>query len=378
MLEKVQSVFNRLFSKFKIIDRYIVNEIAAPFILGLSGLVIIGMMDIVFSLVDLFINNGVPFPVVFKILVFKIPAIMVLFFPMAILFSTTIVLIRMIKDSELTIFRSGGISLMRVIAPVFIAGLLASFLSYGNNELLVPWANSISEDLIDKIVMKKPIVDVLENTFFKESDSRYFYIRQIDKQTDEMNDIYIYETTNSFPRVITAKQASWDGKEWLLKNGFIHKYAEDGSLNFQGDFTLMHINIDRGFYNYYKSQKSPMEMSSKELREKIADLKESSQATGKMEVAYYMKYSQPLACLIFSLVGTALLLFFMGSGRDLWGMIVAVLLALLSVGFYIFLMATFRAMGNGGYVTPFWAAWSPNFIYAVLAIVIIGAKNKSR
>ena len=378
MLTKVPAVFRKLFAKLHIIDRYIVSEIAAPFVLGLTGLVIIGMMDIVFSLVDLFINNGIPLPVVLRILVFKIPAIMVLFFPMAILFSTTIVLIRMIKDSELTVFRAGGVSLMRIIAPVVIAGLLASLLSYGNSELLAPWANTVSEELIDKVVMKKPVADVLENTFFKESDARYFYIRKIDKQTNQMDDVYIYEVTGAFPRVITAKRAQWDGREWLLQNGVVHKYAEDGSLSYQGNFAVMHINIDKGFYNYYKSQKSPMEMSSKELQEKIANLKQSGQSTGKMEVAYYMKYSQPLACLIFSLVGTALLLFFMGSGHDLWGVIVAVLLALLSVGFYIFLMAAFRALGNGGHLAPVWAAWAPNIIYGTLAIAIIGIRNKTR
>ncbi|MDR2431167.1 MAG: LptF/LptG family permease [Candidatus Margulisbacteria bacterium] len=372
------AIYRGFLGRFKIIDRYIINEIAGPFVLGMAGLVIIGMMDIVFSLVDMFFNNGVPFPIVFKILIFKIPAIMVLFFPMAILFSTTIVLIRMIKDSELTVFRAGGVSLLRVILPVFAAGLIASLLSFGNNEKLVPWANSVSEDLIDKAVLKKPVADILENTFFKESDARYFYIRKIDKQNNTMEDVVINETTGSFPRAITAKKAFWDGDRWLLEKGIIHKFDENGALSYQGDFENMQIHIDKGFYNYYKSQKSPMEMSSKELSEKIDNFKKSGQKTDSLEVAYYMKYSLPLACLIFALVGTALLLFFMGSGRDLWGVIVAVLLALLSVGFYIFLMATFRAMGNGGRLAPFWGAWAPNFIYGLLALGIIAARNKAR
>jgi lipopolysaccharide export LptBFGC system permease protein LptF len=53
-------------------------------------------------------------------------------------------------------------------------------------------------------------------------------------------------------------------------------------------------------------------------------------------------------------------------------------LALLSVGFYFFLMAFFRAWGRGGYISPFWSAWSPNLIYGVLAVGIIGWQNKTR
>jgi len=342
------------------------------------ALIIIGMVDLVFTLVDMFINNGVPFPIVFKILVFKIPAIMVLFFPMAVLFAVSLTLIRMIKDSEFTVLRASGISLWRVIAPIIFASVLASMLSFANNDFLTPWANSISDDLIDKAVMKKPVPEILENTFFRESDARYFYIRRIDKQTNTLENVSIFETTGNFPRVITARQAFWDGAQWLLKTGIIHNYDEHGALSYQGNFEDMKIHIDQGFFNYYKSQKSPMEMSSKELRNKIQTLREGGVQSLVEEVAYHMKYSQPVACLIFALVGLALLLLFMGNGRDLWGVIVAVMLALMSVGFYFTLTAVFRSYGRGGMLSPDLAAWGPNIIYGVLALAIIIIQNRRR
>jgi len=109
------------------------------------------MVDLVFTLVDLFINNGVPLLIVLKLLIFKIPAIMVLFFPMAVLFTVLISLIRIIKDSELTVLRAGGIAVDRVIAPIIFFSIMVSALSYVTNEKIVPWANHISDELLKKV-----------------------------------------------------------------------------------------------------------------------------------------------------------------------------------------------------------------------------------
>jgi lipopolysaccharide export system permease protein len=342
------------------------------------GLVIIGMVDIVFTLIDMFINNGVPFLIVLKLLIYKIPAIMVLFFPMAVLFSTLITLIRMAKDSEVTVLRAGGISLMRIVFPVIVFGVLTSGLSYVTNEVIVPKANSISDQLIDKAVMKKPTPDIAQDTFFKESNGRYFYIRQVNREKNEMEDIMVYETTANFPRVILAKVALWDGVSWILKNGTIHKYTADGLLTYQGTFQSMAIHLDQDIYQYYKSQKSPMEMTSKELKDKINKLQSGGVAADSLKVAYHMKYSTPVACLVFAAVGTALILLFVRNTKDVWGVIIAVLMALISVGFYFFVMATFRSLGRGGFVPPAIGAWGPNIIYGVLAVTLLIMQNRRR
>ena len=44
---------------------------------------------------------------------------MVLFFPMAALFSTMLLLVRMAKDNELTVLRTSGIQTFRIILPIY-------------------------------------------------------------------------------------------------------------------------------------------------------------------------------------------------------------------------------------------------------------------
>lgn len=362
----------------KILDRYLFADVAGPFFFGLFGFVIIGMVDLVFSLIDMFINNGIPFLVVMKILIYKIPAIMVLFYPMAVLFATLIVLIRMAKDSEITVLRAGGISLGRIVLPILVAGFLAFGLSYFTNEKIVPWANNISDEILRKAMIKKPSPDIIENTFFKESENRFFYVKKILKDQKEMENIVIHETTDGFPRVITAKTATYEGQLWRLKNGVVYTYNTAGLLHYQGKFTEMTIWVDPQLYNYYRTEKTPREMNSKELRQKIKSLQNSGSETKVLNVEYQLKYSMPMASFIFALIGTALALIFVKHGRDLWGVVIAVLTALLSVGFYFFVMATFRSLARGGYIVPSLGAWGPNILFGITALILIIYQSRSK
>ncbi len=378
MVKRFLAFIGSLFSKFKILDRYLLAEVAGPFFFGMIGFVVIGMFDLVFSLVDMFINNGVPFLVVMKILIYKIPAIMVLFYPMAVLFATLIVLIRLAKDSEITVLRAGGLSLGRIVLPIVVAGFLAFGLSYLTNEKVVPWANNISDEILSKAMVKKPSPDILENTFFKESDNRFFYVKKIHKDRREMENIVIHETTDDFPRVITAKTANYEGQLWRLHDGIVYSYDPTGLLRYQGKFEEMTIWVDQQLYNYYRSEKGPREMNAKELKQKIKKLQSSGAETNVLNVEYHMKFSLPMASFIFALIGTAIVLIFIRSSKDLWGVVIAVLTALLSVGFYFFVMATFRSLARGGYIGPFWGAWGPNLLFGMAAIAIIIHQSRSR
>ena len=59
------------------------------------------------------------------------------------------------------------------------------------------------------------------------------------------------------------------------------------------------------------------------------------------------------------------------SSKDWWGVISAIISVVLLVGFYFFLMATFRAIGKKGVIDPFFSAWIPNLCYFFPCIAII-------
>jgi len=361
-----------------VLDRYLFEQFLGPFFLAVGGFALIAVVDILFALVDLLVNSGIPVPVFFKLLIFKLPAIMVLFFPMAVLFSIMLLLVRMAKDNELTVLRTSGIGSFRIILPLLLLLLLTSILSYSVNEYIVPWTNKQSEQLVKEQTKKTPPPNIVDNVVFKDGEHRYFYIKKIDSKKGVMQNVLIFEETRDFPRFISAKRALWNGDTWRLLDGYIQETNSEGIIEFLDHYEEMIINVSQSVDSFYKRQKQPKEMDSQELKERIQKLDKGGINTRNLRIAYHMKRSLPLACFIFGIIGIAYSFTFVRSGKDWWGVIVAICIAVLSVGFYFFMMAFFRAIAKGGHITPFFGAWLPNIIYGIFAggIVIYQCRNK--
>jgi lipopolysaccharide export system permease protein len=361
-----------------ILDRYLFEQFLGPFFLAIAGFALIGIVDILFFLVDLVINSGIPTPIFIKLLLYKLPAIMVLFFPMAVLFSVMLLLVRMAKDNELTVLRTSGIGSFRIVLPIILLFILSSLLSYSTNEYIVPWTNESSEQIIKKQIKKTPPPNIVDNVVFKDGENRYFYIKKIDSKKGIMENVLIFEQTRTFPRFISAKTALWNGDTWRLLDGYIQETNSDGIIEFLDHYEEMIINVSQSVNSFYKRQKRPKEMDSKELKQRIMKLDKGGLNTRNLRIAYHMKRSLPIACFIFGIIGIANCFTFVRSGKDWWGVIVSICIAVLSVGFYFFMMALFRAFAKGGHITPFLGAWLPNILYGVIAggIVVYQCRNK--
>ncbi|MEK9727362.1 MAG: LptF/LptG family permease [Candidatus Margulisiibacteriota bacterium] len=350
--------------RFSTINRYLIKEFYGPFFFSLGGFVIIGLVDFIFALVDLFINSGVPFGTVFRLLVYKIPAIMVMFLPMSAIFATMLLMVRMAKDNEIAVLRTSGVSIFRVIIPIALLGLGTALFSWGINEFVTPWANQVSDRLIQHSIRKQPPPKVVDNVFFKEMGNRFLFIENVNIETGEMRNLLLFEKASTpYPRLITSKQAQWDEKSWYLKDGFIHEINRAGDLKYISHFETTIIHIERDLGSFYTKHKTPRQMDSNELKEKITTLDRGGINTSALEVEYHLKKSLPAACFIFCLMGLTFCVTFVRTGKDWWGVIWAIVIVVLLVGFYFFLMATFRALGKRGIMSPFLSAWIPNLIY---------------
>ncbi|NBV84113.1 LptF/LptG family permease, partial [bacterium] len=153
--------------RISILDRYFLGQFFWPFSLAIGAFGIVGIVDIVFYLIELSVISGISASVVFQLILYKLPAILVLFAPIAVLFSIMLLLVRLIKDHELLVLLSSGISTSRIVAPLVGLGLMASALAYGANEVVVPWTNHHANDLISREIERKPPPEIAEDVVFK-------------------------------------------------------------------------------------------------------------------------------------------------------------------------------------------------------------------
>jgi len=357
----------------KILDRYVSREVLGPFILGILGFVMVMIVDLLFTFVDLIINRGVPLGVMGQLLLYKLPAIMIMTFPVATLFGVTMCLGRLSHDNELSALRTSGVPFTRIAVPILIISLLVSLFSFYLNEKVVPFANHRSEKLIRQILMKNPLPEVRSDLFFKDAYNRHFYIGSINTKTRELLRVMVYELTGeNLPQVTTAEKAKLENLKLKLKNGVIHKFDADGHLAYEATFTDMQINMNEDPVTI-SEQRSPSEMDSGELRSQIQVFEKGGMSTAALATDLYMKYSVPFTSFIFALIGLPLAIPGLRSSRT-WGMVVTIVMIFT---FYVF-ASVFRSLGRGGILPPYLAAWTPQLIFGILGVIFIIREVKHR
>jgi len=340
--------------------------------LAVAALTIMLIMQTLFELMDMLINKKVAWPYIVKLLAYRLPAFLVVTFPISLLASSELAIGRLSTDGEITAMRAGGISLRRIMIPFLIAALAVSILAFLINDYIVPEANHISQNIIREIVLKKGPPNIKRNVFFRDAENRYFYINLFDEVNMIMQDIMVYELTRErFPRTITAKKGKWVVDTWKLENGTIYNYDAEGKITYEMSFETLDIIVKEDLQKFFKNQRTPQEMSSEELRQQIDILQQAGADTKSFEVDLYMKYSIPFSGLIFVLLGVPLGLR-VKRGSKATGIILSIILVLL---YYIFLSAT-RSFGRGDVLTPVLAAWLPNIVFGVLGGIIMFSAEK--
>jgi len=355
----------------KILDRYLVRELISPFLLGIAGFVLIMTTDLLFTFVDMIINKGIPTWAIIRLVIYKLPAIMVLTFPVSFLFAVAIALGRMSRESEISAMRTSGISFLRISLPIIAVSIAVSIMAFFTNEFVVPMANKISDGIIRQIIYKQPVTDVKEQVFFKDSFERYYYIRKVSAKNSVLENVMIYELgQGSFPRVIIAKRAEAAAGKWRLYDGVVQNFDDNGRMKYEASFSSMDVLIEENIMRF-SEQKTPDEMNSGELKTLIDSLNRGGVNTSALSTDLLMKFSIPATTIVFALLAIPLSIPAQKAGKS-WGFLISVVIVF---SFYVFASVS-RSMGRGAMVSPFIAAWFPPVFVSLLGIILLYREAK--
>lgn len=347
----------------KIVDKYLALEFIKPFFIVLFALTVVMISTFLFQLTDFIIIKKIPVLTVVKLLFYKLPSFVVETLAMAVLFSTLLALSRLVKDSEYTALRMGGITFSRLLIPLLILGLLISGVTYILNERLVPWANTRYENIKDTLINKQQQPYLEKDLFFKGEQNKYYYIKKLNKRQNKANYILIYDLKNK--QLLTAQNGTINSNLLQLQGGIISNLASDGYLQEQSNFSQKTIDLKRNITELINKQKKPSELNRSQLKQRIKVFKHSGLDTTKLLVEYHFKLAQSLACLIFVLIGAPL------SIKSDRGRIVGIIISVVIIFVYYVLLSLSKSLGKNGLLTPFLAAWLPNLIFVLLGSSLI-------
>jgi lipopolysaccharide export system permease protein len=357
---------------FTILDRYIIKELLGPFIFGIAAFsCILAGSSVLFYLIGDAIKYGIPVTVIIQLFIYKLPGIVVFTFPMSMLLATLLGFGRLSSDLEILALRAGGVGFYRLIIPVVCVGFSISVMTIWFNEQIVPQSTHSGQRLMRSYTAKND-PKLKQQVNFTEYDAKGFPQRIINVHSidgNKLKDVTVAEyDSGHLSRVIVSKSGKWLASGgWEFYNGVMHQFSTNDPFRVTAiSFKKEYIDIPIDPQEANKPAKGVDEMTSTELKAKIQLQRKLGEDPSQNLMQYYMKFSIPFACLIFSILGAAVGLrphrssSALGLGISL--VIILVYYVLLSIG---------MGLGTAHVLPPIFAAWIPNLVVGTAALYLL-------
>jgi lipopolysaccharide export system permease protein len=193
----------------RIIHRYVLREIAVPFVLGLATFTFILLIARVLRLVELVVNRGVPLLDVLRLFSYILPAFLEVTVPMALLLGVLTAFGRLSADSEITALRTSGVSLYQVLSPVAVFASVVFVIALGLSVYVRPWGNNRLRAGLFEIARTRASAGIREKVFNDDFKGLVIYVDHIEPPGNALRGVLIADTREADQSNTVVAQAGF-------------------------------------------------------------------------------------------------------------------------------------------------------------------------
>ncbi|MFQ5896645.1 MAG: LPS export ABC transporter permease LptF [Candidatus Methylomirabilia bacterium] len=358
----------------RILDRYVVKELAPPFIMCVALFTFFLIVDRIYQLTDLVIAKGVPLHLVLGLLVFMLPSFLAHTLPMALLVAVLLAGGRMAGDLEVVALEASGVSPVRFIRPFLLAALVVTGVTAVLTLAVAPWATGAFQRHLLKIVQARVATGIKERVFNTTFNQLVIYVDELTASQVGLRGVLVADERNpEVSRIITASRGrlladqARDRITLRLIDGAVHESDAGNAHRYR--YTTF------GFYDINLSIQSFLSGAARVGRpEKDLSLRALLAGTRKggnvvrYEIELHRRVALPLAALVFALVGFAL-----GARSDRGGRAIALGGSLAIVVTYFILLTSLEGIALAQRMPSWLAIWAPNLLFTAFGVVLLSA-----
>jgi lipopolysaccharide export system permease protein len=189
-------------SDMRILTRYLLRAHLGPFLFSLSVLTGLLLINTVAKRFEDLAGKGLGLGIIAEVFLLSVPFTFALTLPMSVLVAVLYAFSQFTTDNEITALKASGVSLLRLSAPLFVAGLLMTGgMLYFNDQILAESNHRLKNLLVD-IARKSPTLELKEqviNEIRTEGVQARYYLQpaRIDAATNRLYDVVIYDLSSS-------------------------------------------------------------------------------------------------------------------------------------------------------------------------------------
>jgi LPS export ABC transporter permease LptG/LPS export ABC transporter permease LptF len=362
----------------RIIDRYVIREVLWPFLIGLMIFTFLIIIPFLIRLAEDLIAKGVSGTVVLQLMIMLLPHALSLTIPMSLLLGLLVAFGRLSADREFVAMQACGVSLMRLLRPVgllSVAGWAAT--SY---MLLValPNANQASREIMFNVVASRAEGEVRPRVFFEDFPDVTLYVREVSPQGGGWDKVFMADNRGVTPAIYLAEHGrvvidrDKRSVEMILQNGSRHTGDAAGKYEvFRFERLRLSLNPESVFPRSGPA-KGDNEMTIPELRARAAQLESEGQSSHNQFMAIHRKFSIPVACLVFGLIGLAL-----GATNRRDGKLASFVIGTGVIIVYYVVLSIGEALAKAHYLPPWLAVWLPNLVLGALGGLLFAWRKRA-
>ncbi|MBQ9077406.1 MAG: LptF/LptG family permease [Muribaculaceae bacterium] len=348
----------------KRLDRYIIRKFLGTYIFAIILILAITIMFDINEKLDSFLKAPLQ-ATVFDYFVNFLPYFANQFSPLftfiAVIFFTS----KLADNSEIIAMLSSGVSFQRLMRPYMMSAAVIAVATYVLSAFIIPPAN-VERIAYTNTYVKNKRVDYGSNIQLQVAPGEIAYMSRYDNTT-KTGYKFSFEkfVEKKLVSRLTAQSIKWDTLyQWQVRNYVIRDFKDNREEITRGQRLDTIIPIEPR--DFLISKNDHETMTSPQLREYISRQKARGVANIKaFEIENERRYAMCAAAFILTVIGMSL-----SSRKVKGGMGVNIGIGLVLSFSYILFMTVTSTFAVSGLTSPFVAMWIPNFIYAVIAVVL--------
>ncbi len=349
------------------LDRYVLQEFWKIFTATALGFPLLVIMIDLTDRLDRYLNRNLPKSQIALSYLYWIPESMFMALPAAVLFATVFSIGGFTRHSEITAAKASGISFHRLVLPMFVASVLVAAFALALGEM-VPMANAKRNELLQENRFSRRTEKF--NFVFAGERGRVYKISNLNVARGTIDNLEIERKGmgEDYPTyLVSVREAVWDStKGWRLEAGEMH-ILPDSARNVSIAFDSLR---DRRFREQpaelTTNPRSPDEMRFEQLSRFIGALERSGADVNELKVELMLKIAVPVTCIIIAIFGAPL-----ATSTRRGGAAYGVAVSLATTVIFLTSIQITKAVGGGGAMPPYLAAWLPNVIFAIAGGVLL-------
>ena len=351
-------------SPIKLLDWYIIKKFLGTYIFAIILILAITIMFDINEKLDAFLKaplKATVFDYFLNFLPYFANQFSPLFTFIAVIFFTS----KLADNSEIIAMLSGGMSYRRFMRPYLISATVIAVATYTLSAYIIPPANVERIEFTNTYVKNKR-VEYGTNIQLQVAKGEIAYMSRYDSNTKTGYKFSLDSYDGKKLRSkLTAQTIRYDSlHNWQVRDYMIRNFNGNREEITQGSRLDTVIPIEPR--DFLISKNDHETMTTPDLNDYINRQKLRGVANIKnFEIEYHRRFAMTAAAYILTIIGMSL-----SSRKVKGGMGINIGIGLVLSFSYILFMTVTSTFAVSGYTSPAIAMWIPNFVYAIIAVIL--------